>query len=174
MPDEVGGELLQVGVDEADDVAAGHEQGAPQDLALAGHGRDARQDLVAVHHPGARRGGHLGGAVGGAGVDDHDLVDQRDLPDEVVGDDRDDLADRLLLVERGQHDGHRLARALFGGQDVMQRAVGNGPGAAAQPALCFFQHGRRLLTVGTSVIHLAVRTASSTVLAFGYSLEQRG
>ncbi len=39
--DEVGGELAQVGVDEADDVPAGDQQRTPQHLALARHGGDA-------------------------------------------------------------------------------------------------------------------------------------
>ena len=42
------------------------------------------------------------GAVGGAVVDDVDAVDERrDRPDR--------LADQLLLVVRGDHDGHALA-----------------------------------------------------------------
>lgn len=166
--DEVGRELLEVRVDEADDVARRDEQGAPQDLALAGHGRDAGQDVVAVDdsRPGCRR--DLGRPVGRAGVDDHDLVDERDLPHEVMTDDRDDVADRLLLVQRGQDDADRLAARSFRGHDPVERAVGHGPGAGAQPTLDFLQHGARLLCV-----HLAVRTALSTVLAFGYSLGQR-
>lgn len=66
---------------------------------------------------------------------------------QVVADDGDDLADRLLLVQRGQDDAHRGARGPFGGHESVERAIGHGPGAIAQPALSFLQHSLRLLTV---------------------------
>ena len=136
--------------------------------------------VVPVHDPRARRGGHLGRAVGGSRVDDDDLVDQRDLLHEVVTDHGDDVTDRLLLVERGQDDADRTgpcarfaAMIRWSGRSVTDQE------RVAQPALDFFQHSARLLCVLAAgavigVIHLAVRTTISTVLAFGYSLEQRG
>lgn len=145
--DEVGGELPQVGVDETDDVPGGGQQRAPQDLALARHGRYARQDVVPVDDARPGRRGHLGRTVGRPRVDDDYLVDERDLVHEVVPDDRDDVTDRLLLVQRGQDDGHRLVGGALRGQDPVQRTVGQGPGAGGQPALGFLKHSLRLLTV---------------------------
>ena len=66
---------------------------------LPGTGGQPRQDVVAVHDPGAGRRGDLGGAVGGAGVQHHQLVDERErVGHQVAADHRDDRADRRLLV----------------------------------------------------------------------------
>ncbi len=143
--DEVGGELPQVGVDEADDVPAGDQQRPPQHLALARQGGDAREDRVPVLDARSRRRGDLRRTVAGAGVHDHDLVDQRNPEHQLPPDHRDDVADRGLLVQGGEHHADRLPGGALRGQKVLDGPVPGGPGARVQPALDFFQHVRWLL-----------------------------
>ena len=102
--DEVGTEVPDVGVEPADDVAAAGVQGLPQRVALARAGRQLGQDLGDGEDGGALPGGHLGGGVGRPVVDDHHLVDERGVLDQVAADRRHDLADGRLLVARRQAD----------------------------------------------------------------------
>ncbi len=133
--DQGGVELAQVGVHEADDLAVGDQQRTPQHLALAGGGGQPGQDGVPVDDGGPGLGGDLGGAVDGAGVDHHQLVHQRESLHQLPPDDPDDLADGGLLVQGGQDDadGARRAEGALGGREGVNRSVGRGPRAPAQP-----------------------------------------
>ncbi len=139
--DKGGREFAQIGVDEADDVAAGGEQRAPQDLALAGQRGNTGQHAVPVDDRGAGRRRDLGRTVGGARIQHHQLVDQRNGIGHQLGAYRGhDRADRGLLVQRRQDDADRTAALALRLQQPPQWAVGRGPGTAAQPALHLFQH----------------------------------
>lgn len=176
---EGGVELAQVGIDEADDLAAGDEQRAPEHLALAGGRGQPGQDLVAAHHPGAGRGGRGGGAVAGAGVDHDQFVDQRQALHQLPADGADDVADGGLLVQGGQHDadGAGPAGGPLGVQEGAHRTVGRAPRTAAQPGRHRWEelggrvggHGS-LLGGSGGTDHLAWRTVPFRVDAFGYSL----
>ncbi len=104
--DERGVEVDEVRVEEHDHVAGGRGERAPQHLALARQRRQVRHDVGAPHHAGARRGGHGDGPIRGPRVDDDELVDERSVAARQRDDRGDDRADGLLLVQRGQHDGH--------------------------------------------------------------------
>src|SRR5690606_36815794 len=94
-----GAEAADVGVDEGHDVAGGDGEGLPQRLALAVERGQVGQDGVLGVHVGPGAGGHGGGVVGGAGVDDHDLVHQAG---ELAADDADDVTHGVPFVTGGQ------------------------------------------------------------------------
>lgn len=140
--DEVRRELPQIRVDETHHVARRHQQRAPQHVALAAQRGQAGQDRVTVHHSGTGQARHLRRTVRGPGVDDHQLVHERHLRHQFAPDHGHDLADRLLLVERGQHHAHRGPACGLGHHQPVERPVVDGPGTAGQPAFHLFQHDR--------------------------------
>src|SRR5207248_3463210 len=109
---EVRLEVLDVGVDPADEVTAQYRQASPQRLAFAFHDGDVRQDRARVHHgrSGLARDGRS--VVCRAAVEDDELVDQ--IGHQRVGDRAADAADRRAFVDGGGGDADRNAlRALL-------------------------------------------------------------
>jgi hypothetical protein len=132
---EPGTRLHQVGVQEHQHVPAGRGQGPPQHLALPRCGRFV-QHVLMPHHARAGCLGNLNRPVGRPGVDDYHVVHQRPGMRQHGGH---DVADRRLLVERGQH--HRHRPAALGCYQLGHRPGRVLPGPAAQPVPSLTQHG---------------------------------
>jgi hypothetical protein len=118
--DELGVRVDEVGVDEADQVGRARpvpqgDDGAPHRLALARQHVDAGHRPLAAEHPCPGRRGVLRGAVGAPGVEDDEVVDQRDRALAQPGQPGDERTDRRLLVQGGQDDGDATA-VLAGGE----------------------------------------------------------
>ena len=107
--DEARVDVADVGVDPGDDVALQDVQALPERLALAPVAAVLRQDVLVDVDRDAKLRGDLAGAVGGAAVDQHDLVKQRVALHQLVLDALDDRPDRLFLVEGRQAEADRDA-----------------------------------------------------------------
>src|SRR5215218_8549899 len=141
---EVLAELLGVGVDEGDQPGADDRQRPPHGVALAQRGAELGQQRRLLLHLGARLGGHLGGAVERAGIDDEDRVDHvLALEPHQAFDDR---ADRLGALARGHAHGHRVRAEV---RDPLRRKVPMVVGPALVPLLC--RSHTRLLWQGVGV-----------------------
>ena len=90
--------------------------------------------------------GDLARPVGRRGVDDEDLVEQRHAADHLAHRPADDRADRLLLVERRQHEADRQPLLLLErDQPAQVRELGVVEVRLAEPALDPDRDGARLL-----------------------------
>ena len=98
---------VRVGPD--DDVAAGLVQALPQRFALALEGAVLRKQLLVDDDARAFGRRDLPRPVGRVGVDDQQFVDELVALHQLASRPRDDRADRLFLVERGQHQADRQA-----------------------------------------------------------------
>ena len=85
----------------------------PERLALAPERAVAGQHVGVLDDAGALGLGDLAGPVGRGGVDDEDLVEERDAADHLAHRPADDRPDRLLLVERRQDEADREALLLL-------------------------------------------------------------
>ena len=106
-------DVRDVGIDPADQVALQHEQAFPEGLALSVEGAVARQDLAVLDDADAGPLGDGCCAIGRPGVDHDDLVEQWDPLHQRVLEGAHDLANRVLLVERGQPEADGDALSLF-------------------------------------------------------------
>src|SRR5205814_9585239 len=79
--DELGMGAGDVGVDPRDDVAGQHVQALPERLALAAVAAGLGKDLIVYEDRHALFCGDLAGAILRAGVDDRELVDERNRLD---------------------------------------------------------------------------------------------
>ena len=118
---EVRAEVPDVGVQPADEVAAAHVERLPEHVALTGTGGQVGEDRRGGVDDGAFPGGDLGGGVGGAVVDDEDLVDEGDVLHQGAPDRGDRLPDGGLLVpgrdaHRDDGAGAALDRGEAGGE----------------------------------------------------------
>ena len=96
--------------------------------------------------PGALGLGDLAGPVGRAGVDDEDLVEERDPAHHLAHRPADDRADRLLLVERRQDERDRQALLLLELDEAAEIGeLGVVEVRLAEPALDPGRDGARLL-----------------------------
>jgi hypothetical protein len=120
----MGPEIGDVAVDECDEITLGLPQCDPHGLALA-----AARGL-ATDDPGTRPAGDRPGVVGGAVVDDQDLVDEGD-PSAFGGqsgdDAQDDGTDRRRLVPGRDADGHGTAGLGTGQVCRVEVAMGEHP-----------------------------------------------
>ncbi len=138
--------VAHVRVSPDDQVAGRLVQRFPERLALAPEAAVAAQDVGMLDDAGALGLGDLAGSIRRRRVDHHDLVEQwhptHHLPDRAA----DDRADRLLLVERRQHEAHRQALLLL---ELREPAEVGELGVVevrfAEPALDAGGHGARLL-----------------------------
>jgi hypothetical protein len=130
---EVGPERAHVGVEPHDHVACADVQRHPQRVALARAPRELGQHVVDGVDPGTlpRRG--LGGRVGGAVVHHHDLVDQRDVLDQVAPHIGDDGTDGRLLVAGRQAHRDGGAAAHLGGDELVEAGVTPGVHGHGRP-----------------------------------------
>ena len=101
--DEPRTEVADVRVAPNDDVAVRREHRSPQRVALAAEVVEVGEHLLGAHHPSACICRDLRRPVDRAVVDHEDLVDEWAPLHELVLDQLDDLADRVLLVAPGKH-----------------------------------------------------------------------
>ena len=122
--DEVRAPLGQVGVDEDQQVALGHQQRLPQRLALAGVGAQLRGHVAGSvdRRPGLGR--HPGRGVGRVGVHHDQLVDQRRLADQGPRQGADHARHRALLVAGRDHHADLGAQPLLEVDQLLHRPVG--------------------------------------------------
>ena len=128
--DEPRMDVLDVGIDVDDDVALQEIEGLPEVFALAALGAFFGEMLGGDVDVGTETGGDLARAVGAAGIDDGDLVQQRIAVFELRLEDHDFLPDGFLFVQGGQaeRDGQSLALLLFHQPlDVPEVGVMEGP-----------------------------------------------
>ncbi len=111
--DEVRPPAGQVGVDEDQQVARGHQQRLPQRLALAGIAAEFRSHLAGRVDGRAGLGRHPGRRVGRVGVHHDQLVDQGRLADQGPRQGADHARDRALLVPGRDHHADPGALALL-------------------------------------------------------------
>ncbi len=126
---ERAGERLEVGVDEDQQVTGGDVQRLPQHLALARDVTCLGQYVPSLDNGGAGLLRHLHGPVGRPRVDDHELVHEGNVPDQVTVDGPDDRTDRRFLVQRRQHDAHSspsLGRQQIAGHELLGGVVAPG------------------------------------------------
>ena len=103
-----------VRVDPHDDVAGQHVQALPERLAFPAARTVSGQDVAEHVHRDTLLACDRARSVVGIRVDDRDLVDQRDPFHEARADRTDDVADRRLLVQRGQTDGNAEVLPFLG------------------------------------------------------------
>ena len=135
QPGHVVGDVAeQVGVEEDDEVAGGRGQRLPQRLALAGAGAVGGQHVGGGDDVGAGRPGDRGGGVGGVGVDDQQLVDQRQPAHPALVQVGDQAPDGRRLVPRRQDDADPVAAPALGPQQGVEIELRQG-GGGRRPVL---------------------------------------
>src|SRR5581483_3839660 len=108
----------------------------PQRLALAGKRAVLRQDILVDEHGYAVRLRNLARAVLRSAIDQHDLVEQRELFYQRLLRLADNLADRGLLVDRRQRQADRQALLLLQLYEALDVAeLGAGEGVLGEPAV---------------------------------------
>ncbi len=118
---EVRGEILAVGVDEADELPRQRRQRAPHRVALAEHRTLLGHQLGLLQHDRAGALGDPRGAVARGGVDDHDLIEHAARAKIVErGDDRSHGGGAL---PRGQADRHAQAALRSRGGELLGRVA---------------------------------------------------
>ncbi len=156
--DEVGTEVLHVGVEEDEHVAAGLGHRHQEGLALP----PAR--LAGRHHPGPGGLGRRGGAIHRPVVDDQHLVDEIDTPGvghQAPADGGHDRPDGPFLVAGGEADRDRPpgARRDEEGRGEVRMVEGPAAGRAHRPIIADPGRPRDLgipggsLTAGVPIVH---------------------
>ena len=124
----------QVGVEEDDEVAGGRGQRLPQRLALAGAAAVRGQHVGGGDDVGTGRPGDRGGGVGGVGVHDQQLVDQRQPAHPPLVQVGDQPAHGGRLVPRREDDADPVAAAPLGPQQRVEIQLRQG-GGGRRPVL---------------------------------------
>jgi len=110
--------------------------GFPEILALAPPEAVAGQDVSGEMDRGAGLRRQLPGAVGGAGIDHDDFVEERVAVHQLAFEHGDDPAHGLLLVQGGNAQADRQPFApLFGGESTGIREVFMPKGVRRQPGI---------------------------------------
>ena len=136
-------EIGDVGVAPGDEVAAEEVEAFPERLALALEGAELGQDRAVLVDLDAEGAGDVDCAVGGAAVDDDDLVQQRVAVDQVVEAESQDPPDGRGLVEGRQREADREALAALNFDEPVEVVELAGvKGVLGEPAV---DPGRELL-----------------------------